>query len=118
MLAFLKGDSESQFSASKIKLKIKANSNQEELEAAQYIKYLFLRAGLQANRGFLYPQRPTLTLMYFLVTFLSASPQETKALSGGHNTWQRSLAEGAACFAGIGTVSRQLEVSKLPNSNY
>lgn len=47
--------------------------------------------------------------MYFLVTILSASPQETKALSRGHNTWQRSLAKGAACFAGIETASRQSE---------
>lgn len=49
-------------------------------------KYLFIKASLQANQVFLHPQRPTLTLVYFLVTLLSASPQETKALSGGHNT--------------------------------
>lgn len=49
-------------------------------------KYLFINASLQANQVFLHPQRPPLTLVYFLVTLLSASPQETKALSGGHNT--------------------------------
>lgn len=44
--------------------------------------------------------------VYFLVTLLSASPQESK-LWAEDTTLQRSLAEGAACIAGTGTASRQ-----------
>lgn len=74
----------------RIKVQCIKNKNKSKLKSGaggNWVnrKYLFIKASLQANQVFLHPQRPTLTLAYFLVTLLSASLQETKALTGGHS---------------------------------